>query len=61
MTGCRDRNRGFQRDHGRPPTATESVALAQEANLEIREAKHDPRSEAEQRIVAAAEPIDSFA
>ena len=35
--------------HGRRPTAKESIALAQRANLETREAKHEPRSEAEQR------------
>jgi conjugative relaxase-like TrwC/TraI family protein len=35
--------------HGRHPTAKESIALAQRANLETREAKHEPRSEAEQR------------
>ena len=31
------------------PTAKESIALAQRANLETRAAKHEPRSEAEQR------------
>ena len=35
--------------HGRRPTAKESIALAQRANLETRAAKHEPRSEAEQR------------
>jgi conjugative relaxase-like TrwC/TraI family protein len=35
--------------HGRRPTEKESIALAQRANLETREAKHEPRSEAEQR------------
>ncbi|WP_240619664.1 MobF family relaxase [Blastococcus sp. TF02-8] len=39
----------FQRDHGRPPTAVESIALAQQATLETRGPKHDPRSLAEQR------------
>jgi conjugative relaxase-like TrwC/TraI family protein len=39
----------FTLRHGRPPTAKESIALAQRANLETREAKHEPRSEAEQR------------
>ncbi len=39
----------FTEDHGRPPTDKELIALAQRANLETREAKHDPRSEAEQR------------
>jgi hypothetical protein len=39
----------FQHDHGREPTALESLALAQQATLETREAKHEPRSLAEQR------------
>ena len=39
----------FQHDHGREPTAIESLALAQQATLETREAKHEPRSLAEQR------------
>ena len=39
----------FLADHGRPPTEGEMIALAQRANLETREAKHEPRSLAEQR------------
>ncbi|GAB3854580.1 MobF family relaxase [Nocardioides maradonensis] len=39
----------FTHEHGRPPTSKESMALAQRANLETREAKHEPRSEHEQR------------
>jgi conjugative relaxase-like TrwC/TraI family protein len=39
----------FQRIHGRPPTPVESLQLAQQATLETREAKHHPRSLAEQR------------
>ncbi|WP_169448577.1 MobF family relaxase [Ornithinimicrobium pekingense] len=39
----------FLADHGRTPTAVESLALAQQANLETRPGKHEPRSEAEQR------------
>ncbi|WP_246080390.1 MobF family relaxase [Modestobacter altitudinis] len=39
----------FQADHGRPPTTTEALALAQRANLETRRAKHEPRSYAQQR------------
>ena len=39
----------FLADHGRPPTETEMIALAQTANTETREAKHEPRSLAEQR------------
>jgi conjugative relaxase-like TrwC/TraI family protein len=39
----------FQHDHGRPPTAVEALHLAQEATLETRDAKHEPRSLAQQR------------
>ena len=39
----------FQADHGRPPSVVESVKLAQQATLETREAKHAPRTLAEQR------------
>jgi conjugative relaxase-like TrwC/TraI family protein len=38
----------FQADHGRPPTAVEALQLAQQATLETRDAKHEPRSYAEQ-------------
>jgi hypothetical protein len=39
----------FQEDHGRPPTPVEALHLAQQATLETRDAKHEPRSLAEQR------------
>ena len=39
----------FQHDHGRPPTPIEALHLAQQATLETREAKHEPRSLSEQR------------
>jgi DNA primase catalytic core len=39
----------FQHRHGRPPTAVEAMALAQQATLETRTAKHASVSEAEQR------------
>jgi conjugative relaxase-like TrwC/TraI family protein len=39
----------FQADHGRPPTVVESIQLAQQATLETREAKHEPRTLTEQR------------
>jgi DNA primase catalytic core len=39
----------FQVDHGRPPSAIETLHLAQQATLETREAKHEPRSFADQR------------
>jgi hypothetical protein len=39
----------FQKDQGRPPTPVEALQLAQQATLETRDAKHEPRSLAEQR------------
>jgi DNA primase catalytic core len=39
----------FQRSHGRPPTPVEAIALAQQATLETREAKHEPRTLTQQR------------
>jgi conjugative relaxase-like TrwC/TraI family protein len=40
----------FQRDHGRPPSPVEMLHLAQQATLETRDAKHEPRTLTEQRI-----------
>ncbi|HWJ53198.1 MAG TPA: MobF family relaxase, partial [Propionibacteriaceae bacterium] len=45
----------FQRDHGRPPTPIEALHLAQQATLETRQAKHEPRSLSEQRATWHAE------
>lgn len=45
----------FQAAHDRAPTPRELVELAQQANLETREAKHEPRSFAEQRQTWAAQ------
>ncbi len=45
----------FQRDHGRPPTPVETLHLAQQANLETRAAKHEPRTLAEQRATWRAQ------
>ena len=39
----------FQNDHGRPPTPVEALHLAQQATLETRDAKHEPRTLTEQR------------
>ena len=39
----------FQEAHGRTPTPVESLKLAQQATLDTREGKHEPRSLAEQR------------
>jgi conjugative relaxase-like TrwC/TraI family protein len=39
----------FQHEHGRPPTPVEALHLAQQATLETRDTKHEPRSLTEQR------------
>lgn len=39
----------FQQRHGRPPIPVEAKALADQATLETREAKHEPRAESDQR------------
>jgi conjugative relaxase-like TrwC/TraI family protein len=39
----------FQNEHGRPPTPVEALHLAQQATLQTRDAKHEPRSLGEQR------------
>lgn len=52
----------FQVAHGREPTMVEMLALTQQATLETRQAKHEPRSLAEQRHawrVAAVEVLGS--
>src|SRR6185312_7946041 len=48
----------FQADHGREPTNVEAIALAQQATLESREAKHEPRSLAEQRQTWRGQAIE---
>ncbi|OZC96147.1 hypothetical protein CH275_26780 [Rhodococcus sp. 06-235-1A] len=48
----------FQRELGREPTPAEARKLNQRANLETREAKHEPRSLAEQRTAWRAEAIE---
>ncbi|UOY04031.1 MobF family relaxase [Blastococcus sp. PRF04-17] len=48
---------GFQAEHERTPTAAEAIALAQQATLETREAKHEPRSLAEQRAAWRREAL----
>ena len=50
--------REFQQQHGRPPTPSEAIALAQRANLDTRQAKHDPRSLAEQRATWRRDAVD---
>jgi DNA primase catalytic core len=48
----------FQRQHGRPPTPVEAIALAQQATLETREAKHEPRSLTDQRATWLAQALE---
>jgi DNA primase catalytic core len=48
----------FQQFHGRPPTPMESLQLAQQATLETRAAKHEPRSLAEQRTTWLDQAVD---
>jgi len=50
----------FQRDHGRPPTPVEALQLAQQATLETRDAKHDPRTLAEQRTAWHAQAVETL-
>ena len=45
----------FQHDHGRPPPPVEALQLAQQATLETRDAKHEPRSLSEQRTAWLAQ------
>lgn len=48
----------FQATHGRPPTPVETIQLSQQATLETREAKHEPRSLAEQRETWNREAVE---
>ncbi len=50
----------FQRDHGRPPTPVEALQLAQQATLETRDAKHEPRSLIEQRVAWHAQAAETL-
>jgi hypothetical protein len=50
----------FQRDHGRPPTPVEALQLAQQATLETRDAKHEPRALAEQRAAWHAQAAETL-
>ena len=51
----------FQRDHGRPPTPVEALQLAQQATLETRDAKHEPRTLAQQRATWHAQAAERSA
>ena len=48
----------FQADHGRPPSPVESLHLAQQATLETRDPKHEPRTLSQQRVTWRQEAID---
>ncbi|MGH3338394.1 MAG: MobF family relaxase, partial [Propionibacteriaceae bacterium] len=50
----------FQRDHGRPPTPVEALRLAQQATLETRQRKHEPRSLSEQRATWHAQAAETL-
>uniref|UniRef100_UPI0012650B9B MobF family relaxase n=1 Tax=Segeticoccus rhizosphaerae TaxID=1104777 RepID=UPI0012650B9B len=50
----------FQRHHGRPPTPIEQVQLAQQATLETREAKHEPRTLDQQRATWREQAEDTL-
>ena len=54
----RELTHDFREAYGRTPTPVEAVALAQQANLETREAKHQPRSLAEQRTTWRGQAVD---
>jgi DNA primase catalytic core len=48
----------FQATHGRPPTPVETIQLSQQATLETREAKHEPRSLTDQRDAWNREAVE---
>ena len=50
----------FARDHGRPPGRVEMLNLAQQATLETRDRKHEPRTLAEQRAVWRTEAVETL-
>jgi conjugative relaxase-like TrwC/TraI family protein len=50
----------FQTEHGREPTVVEMLALSQQATLETRQAKHAPRSLADQRHTWRTEAVETL-
>jgi conjugative relaxase-like TrwC/TraI family protein len=50
----------FARDHGRPPGRVEMLQLAQQATLETRDRKHEPRTLTEQRAVWRTEAVETL-
>ncbi len=53
-----DLAKAFQVEHGREPSAVEMLALSQQATLDTRQAKHEPRSLGEQRQTWRTEAIE---
>ena len=49
---------GFTADHGRAPSRVEQIQLAQQATLETRDPKHEPRSLAEQRAAWHTQAVE---
>lgn len=47
----------FAAEHGRAPSTVEMIQLAQQANLATRQAKHEPRSLADQRATWRAQAV----
>ncbi len=50
----------FHADHGRTPTVVEALRLAQQATLETRQAKHEPRSFTQQRATWRTQAINAL-
>ncbi len=50
----------FQAAHGRPPSPVEAIQLAQQATIETRDPKHEPRSLTEQRATWKAQAVQAL-
>src|SRR5215218_6789050 len=50
----------FAQDHGRPPGRVEMLQLAQQATLETRDRKHEPRTLTEQRSIWRTEAVETL-
>src|SRR5215204_1491436 len=50
----------FARNHGRPPSRVEMLQLAQQATLETRDRKHEPRTLTEQRSIWRTEAVETL-
>ncbi|MBS9535579.1 relaxase domain-containing protein [Mycobacterium sp. M1] len=56
-----DLAKAFQANYGREPDLREAIAMHQQATLETRTAKHEPRSLAEQRAQWRTQAVEFFA